>query len=59
MKYITLSLQGDLIDLDNEIQRESQHITVGFVPTKNMQTPPLSFDPTSMEDKQCAEPNEK
>ena len=37
--------------------REITHL--GYFPTNDLQTSPLSFDPVFMDDAQCAEKNEK
>ena len=37
----------------------TQGTHIGFLPAKDMQTPPLNFASISMEDVQCAETNEK
>ena len=41
-----------------ETQWQKPQATKGFFPTKDRQTPHLSFDPVFMDDAQCAETNE-
>ena len=44
---------------NNSASEASAWEFASFFPTKDMQTPPLSFDLVFMDDAQCAETNEK